>query len=209
LDVLVDAAPELRLQCVACEVRHVNAILLTHHHADHVVGLDDVRRFNWLQQGELPVYGLPKTLERIRQMFWYAFIDDPDYPSSKPSLKLIPIDGDIELSGHRITVVPLTHGRMPVLGFRFNNFAYCTDVNFIPDESLSLLRGLEVLVLDGLRRRPHPTHFNLAQAVEWAGRIGARQTYFTHIAHELKHAETNAELPDNMQLGYDGQTIDL
>ena len=142
-------------------------------------------------------------------MYRYAFITDPDYPSSKPSFELIEISGAIELGGHRIVPIPLLHGALPVFGFRFGSFAYCTDVSFIPDESLALLRGVEVLVLDALRHRPHPTHFNLAQALEWAGRIGARQTYFTHMAHQLKHAETNAELPPHMQLGYDGQVIEL
>ncbi|MCH8965341.1 MAG: MBL fold metallo-hydrolase, partial [Planctomycetes bacterium] len=105
--------------------------------------------------------------------------------------------------------IPMMHGPTPVLGFRFGDFAYCTDCSYIPDESMELLKDLKVLILDALRRRPHPTHFNLEQAVEWAGRIGAKQTYFTHIAHELLHATTNSELPPNMQLGHDGQVIDL
>ena len=209
LDILVDTAPELRLQCVEYGVRRVDAILMTHHHIDHLAGLDDVRRFNWLQGGSLPVYGLPQTLARIREAFSYAVTEDPDYPSAKPMLELIPVDGDLELGGHRIVPIPLLHGRMPVLGFRFDGVAYCTDVSFIPDESLALLDGLEVLILEGLRHRPHPTHFNLQQGVEWARRIGAKQTYFTHIAHELKHQEANAQLPPDMALAYDGQVIEL
>ena len=209
LDLLVDTPPELRLQCVAYGVRRVDAILMTHHHIDHLAGLDDVRRFNWMQGGSLPVYGLPQTLQRISEAFRYAVTEDPGYPSAKPILELIPHDGDLELGGHRIVPLPLLHGQMPVLGFRFGGFAYCTDVSFIPDESLALLSNLEVLVLEGLRHRPHPTHFNLQQGVEWARRIGAKQTYFTHIAHELKHQEANAELPPDMALGYDGQVIEL
>lgn len=209
LAILVDAAPELRLQCLAAGIRHVDAMLMTHHHADHVMGLDDVRRFNWLSRRTMPIYGMRETLARLREMFSYAFIDDPDYPSSKPAVELIEITGDLELRGHRIVPIPLLHGTMPVLGFRFGSFAYCTDVSHIPDDSLGLLRGLDVLVLDALRHTPHPTHFNLEQAVSWAERIGAQQTYFTHIAHELGHAETNAALPARMQLGYDGQVIEL
>ena len=209
LDLLVDTAPELRLQCLACNVRRIDAILMTHHHVDHLAGLDDVRRFNWMQGTSLPIYALPSTLQRIRQMFSYAVVEDPSYPSAKPSLELIPLDGEVNLGGHRIVAVPLLHGQMPVLGFRFDGLAYCTDVSFIPDESMPLLADLEVLVLEAVRHRPHPTHFNLEQGLAWARRIGARQTYFTHVAHELKHAETNAALPPDMQLGYDGQVIEL
>jgi phosphoribosyl 1,2-cyclic phosphate phosphodiesterase len=209
LSVLVDTGPELRLQCIACDIQRVDAVLMTHHHADHVAGLDDLRRFNWVQGTRLPVYGMPETLQRLREMFRYAFVDDPEYPSSKPDIDLIALDGDVVLNGHRIVPVRLLHGETPVMGYRFDKFAYCTDVSFIPEESMDRLRDLDVLVLDACRRRPHPTHFNVEQAVECARRVGARQTYFTHIAHELKHAETNAELPDSMNLAYDGQVIEL
>jgi phosphoribosyl 1,2-cyclic phosphate phosphodiesterase len=140
-------------------------------------------------------------------MFAYAFFDDPDYPSAKPQLDARVIEGPFELFDARIIPIPYFHGPLPVLGFRIGSIAYCPDCNFIPDESRALLRDLDALVLDGLRRRPHPTHFNLAQAVEEAGRIGAARTFFTHIAHELKHAETNAELPRGMELAYDGLVI--
>jgi phosphoribosyl 1,2-cyclic phosphate phosphodiesterase len=203
-NLLIDTSPEIRLQCIACDIRRVDAILFTHFHADHIVGLDDVRRFNWLQDGPITLYGDRPTLERLRQTFAYAFVEDPDYPSAKPELQMALLDGPLELLGRRVVPIPLMHGPLPVLGFRVDNIAYCTDCSFIPDESRKLLRGLDVLVLDAVRRRPHATHFNLEQAVEEARRIGARRTYFTHIAHELKHAETNAELPPGMELAYDG-----
>ena len=142
-------------------------------------------------------------------MFPYAFRHSPDYPSSKPQLHLGLIEGPLELFGRAVVPIPLLHGPLPVLGFRFGRFAYCTDCSVIPDESWRLLEGLDVLILDALRHRPHPTHFNLEQAVQAAGRIGAGQTYFTHIAHELGHAATNAMLPGGMALGYDGQVIEL
>ena len=206
--ILIDTAPELRLQCVTCGIRRVDAVLFTHHHADHVTGLDDLRRFNWLLQGPVPCYGLPDTLKMIRRMFLYAFEDDPDYPSHKPDLQLLPIEGDrLELFGRAIVPVPLMHGPLPILGYRFGSVAYCTDCNVIPERSFELLRDLDVLILDALRRRPHPTHFNLEQAVEVARVIGARRTLFTHIAHELKHEPVNAELPDGIELAYDGQTV--
>jgi len=203
-NVLIDTGPELRLQCVACDVRRVDAILYTHFHADHIIGLDDVRRFNWLQGGPLTLYGDRATLDRLRRMFAYAFVDDPDYPSAKPYLETALLDGPFELFGRRIVPIPLLHGSLPVLGFRVGGIAYCTDCNVVPDESRELLRDLDVLVLDAVRHRPHATHFNLEQAIGEARRIGAKRTYFTHIAHGLKHAETNAELPEGMELAYDG-----
>ncbi|TWT44096.1 Phosphoribosyl 1,2-cyclic phosphodiesterase [Phycisphaerae bacterium RAS1] len=202
--ILIDTSPELRLQCRACDVRTVHAVLFTHHHADHVVGLDDVRRFNWINRAPLDIHADARTLARLEQMFGYAFHDDPEYLSAKPQLVPHEITGPFELFGRTITPIPYMHGPLPVLGFRVGDMAYCPDCNFIPDESRGLLRGLRVLVLDALRRRPHPTHFNLEQAVEEARRIGADRTYFIHIAHELGHAETNAMLPAGMELAYDG-----
>jgi len=206
---LIDASPELRIQCLANNITRVDAVLFTHHHADHLVGLDDLRRFNALQGSSLPCYASEETLQALQRMFPYAFLDLPDYPSTKPQLDLMRIDGPLELWGTCIVPVPFMHGPMPVLGFRFGRFAYCTDVNDIPPESMRLLEGLDVLVLDALRRRPHPTHFNLEQAVQAARRIGAKRTFFTHIAHELPHQATNAQLPESMALGYDGQVITL
>lgn len=206
---LVDTSPELRLQCVANGIRAVDAVLYTHAHADHVTGLDDLRRFNWLCGGAVHCYGSADTLATLRRMFAYAFTDEPDYPSQKPALELHEINpGPQELCGVRFEALRLMHGPLPVLGFRFGNVAYCTDCNAIPEESLAKLKDLDVLVLDGLRKRPHPTHFNLEQAVAMAELIGARRTYFTHIAHELPHAATNAALPDGMALAYDGQIIE-
>ena len=202
--VLVDTSPELRLQCLACDIRRVDAILLTHAHADHIVGLDDVRRFNWVQERALDVYADAATLDSVRRMFAYAFRDDPEYPSDKPELRGVVIDGPFELFGREVIPIPNMHGQMPVFGFRMGGIAYCPDCNLIPDEALALLQNLDVLVLDAVRRQPHVTHFNLEQAVEQAHLIGARRTYFTHIAHELGHAATNAELPAGMQLAHDG-----
>jgi phosphoribosyl 1,2-cyclic phosphate phosphodiesterase len=202
--VLVDTAPELRLQCVACGITRIDAVLYTHAHADHVVGLDDLRRFNDLLGGPLDVHGSAATLRRLRGMFGYAFADDPDYESTKPLLRAVEITQPLELHGRRVIPIPYQHGRTMVLGFRIGDMAYCPDCNFMPEESRALLANLDILVLDALRRRPHPTHFNLEQAVEEAGRIGARRTYFTHLTHELAHTQTNAELPSGMELAYDG-----
>ena len=202
--VLVDTAPELRLQCIACGVRRVDAVLYTHGHADHVAGLDDLRRFNDLRGGSLDVYADATTLRRVREMFAYAFDDDLDYESAKPQLRPVEITQPFEVCGRRVIPIPYGHGQTRVLGFRIGDVAYCPDCNFIPDQSRALLAGLDVLVLDALRRRPHPTHFTLEQAVAEARRIGARRTYFTHVTHDLPHAATNAELPPGMELAYDG-----
>ena len=202
---LVDTSPELRLQCLTHGIDAVDAVLFTHHHADHVAGLDDLRRFNWLMKKPMPCYGTPRTLEALRRMFAYAFEHAPDSPHSRPELELHAIDDKpFTVGGETIVPIPLMHGPMPVLGFRFGRFAYCTDCSHIPDESLDLLRDLEVLVLDALRPAPHPTHLSVEQAVDMAQRIGAGQTYFTHMAHQLQHAETNRGLPSGMELAYDG-----
>lgn len=204
---LIDTSPELRLQSLAGGIRRVDAVLYTHHHFDHIAGLDDLRRFNHVQHRALPCHGLPETLDRIRAMFAYAFEDDPDYPSAKPHLTLHPVAGPFEIGGRTITPIPLLHGRLGILGYRVGGFAYCTDVSEIPGDSWPLLAGLDVLILDALRKRPHPTHFNLEQAVDHARRIGARRTLFTHIAHELPHEETNRSLPEGMSLAHDGLVV--
>ncbi len=202
---LVDTATELRMQCLTHGIEAVDAVLFTHHHADHVAGLDDLRRFNWIMKKPMPCYGTKRTLEGIRRMFSYAFEPAADSPHSRPQLELHAIEHEpFTVGGETIVPVPMMHGPMPVLGFRFGRFAYCTDCSHIPEESLALLGGLDVLVLDALRPDPHPTHLSLGQAVDLAKRIGARRTYFTHMAHQLRHAETNRGLPDGMELAYDG-----
>lgn len=208
VNLLVDTGPELRLQCLSNKIRHVDAILTTHHHADHIVGLDDVRRFNWLQQQRITLYGNRETLAQIRLMFRYAFEDDPEYPSAKPQLEASVVTGPTTIRGCEVIPIPYFHGPIPVLGFRVGNIAYCPDCNRIPEESRDLLRNLDILVLDALRRRAHPTHFNLDQAIEEARRIGAKRTYFTHIAHELPHKATNDQLPNGMELAYDGLVLE-
>ncbi len=207
---LVDTSPELRLQCIANKIDRVDAVLYTHHHADHVTGLDDLRRFNWLMRQPVNCYGLSRTMAALRGMFSYAFDAAADSPHSRPQIELHDIDDSpIEVAGVRVQPIPLMHGPLPVLGFRVGRFAYCTDCSFIPEESMSMLEGLDVLILDALRRTPHPTHFNLEQAIAAATRIDAKKTFFTHIAHELLHQSTTAELPDGMALAYDGLRIRL
>ena len=209
--VLVDTSPELRLQCVANGVEAIDAVVVTHGHADHIMGLDDVRRFNALRGGPLDVWAEPATREVLDRSFGYAFrAPDPDAKVFRPHL----VHRDITGLGTPITLGPmawqpirLLHGRMPVLGFRVGRLAYCTDVNRIPDESWPLLADLDLLVLDALGPDPHSTHFSLAQAVEVVERVRPKQARFTHVAHRLPHAATNAALSPNTQLAYDGERI--
>jgi phosphoribosyl 1,2-cyclic phosphate phosphodiesterase len=206
---LVDTGPDLRAQALAFGVRRVDAILYTHGHADHVVGLDEVRRFNALQGGTIPCHADARTEDEVRRMFSYVF--DPATPKGGgiPDVRMIPIDGPFEAAGAPVVPVPVYHGRRIVQGFRVGAFAYLTDCSCIPPDSWPLLDGVEVLVLDALRERPHSTHFSLTEAVAAAERVGAARTFFTHIAHDLGHARTCAKLPASMALAYDGLEVDL
>lgn len=207
--VLVDAGPDLRQQALAHKIGRVDAILFTHGHADHILGMDDVRQFNAMQRGAMPCYGDERTLEDIRRMFAYVF--DPATPKGGglPHLELFTIAGAFCVGDLEVQPVPLFHGKRPILGFRFGGFAYLTDCSRIPDEARPLLADLDVLVIDALRIRPHPTHFSLEEAIDAATEIRAKQTFFTHMCHDLKHAETCASLPAGMTLARDGLVLDV
>jgi phosphoribosyl 1,2-cyclic phosphate phosphodiesterase len=206
--VLIDTTPELRLQCVANGVDSIDAVVFTHAHADHIMGLDDVRRFNALRHGPLDVWADEPTHRSLARSFGYAFKEpSPDSKLFRPHLIQRTIAGPFQIGAHDWTPIKLLHGDMPVLGFRIGKLAYCTDVSEIPDESFRLLEGLDVLVLDALQREKHTTHFSLEEAMEAADRIGATRTFFTHIAHRMFHEATNRTLPANRQLAYDGQRV--
>jgi len=207
--VLVDTATDLRQQALTNRITRVDAVLFTHSHADHVMGLDELRRFNALKGAHLPVYADADTGAELRRIFAYAFTPPAGPGGGVPELALTPIDGPFVVEGMTIVPVPILHGHWPILGFRIGTFAYLTDCSAIPEPSYALLEGLEVLVLDALRHRPHPTHFTVAEAVAAATRVGARQTYFTHICHDLPHAATCAALPPGMALAYDGQVVTI
>jgi len=207
--VLVDTSTDLRSQALAFGVTGLDVILFTHFHADHVMGLDDVRPFNYRQRVSIPCLGDAATLAALRRVFGYVW--DPSTPKGGgvPRLSLVEVTGRFCLGRTEVVPVPLMHGRQPILGYRVDDFAYLTDCNAIPDTSWPLLEGVEVLVLDALRHRPHTTHFTVSEAIEAAARVGARQTYFTHMCHELTHAETCAALPPGVTLAYDGLVVDL
>jgi phosphoribosyl 1,2-cyclic phosphate phosphodiesterase len=207
--ILVDAGPDLRAQALRHDIVHVDAILFTHGHADHILGMDDLRRFNALQKGSLPCFGDVRTLDDIRKTFGYVF--DPSTPKGGglPQLELFRVMGAFCTGQIEVVPVPLWHGRRVILGYRIGTFAYLTDCSRIPDESWALLEGLEIVVLDALRERPHPTHFSIDEAIDAASRIDAQRTYFTHMCHDLPHAATCARLPAGVELAYDGLAFDI
>ena len=208
LNFLIDTTPELRLQCIRFGIDMVEAAVYTHAHADHIMGMDDLRRFNALRGAPLDIWADAATHEALGKCFYYAFEPPPERMKIfRPLLNKRLIQGSFELAGRTWTPIPLLHGEQPVLGFRVGHLAYCTDVSAIPESSFALLEDLDVLVLDALQPKPHYTHFSLSQAVEAATRIGAKLTLFTHVAHTLPHEQTNATLPTNMRLGYDGELV--
>ena len=204
---LIDTATELRLQAIATGLDRVDAVLFTHAHADHTGGFDDLRRFNELQQAHLPVYASPETAATLRERFAYAFADAFPFYGGKPDLHLHEVTGPFAPFAREIVPIPVFHGRLPVLGFRFGDLAYVTDAKAIPDASLELLRDLDVLVLNALRERPHPTHLSLPEAVEIIQELRPRRAFLVHLSHELSHAEASAMLPDGIEVAYDGLTV--
>jgi len=206
--VLVDTSSDLRQQALRSGLSRVDAVLYTHAHADHVLGLDELRLFNWRQRGPIPAYGSPTTLAAVRRTFWYVF-EDVEAGGGKPALELREVDGPFELLGRRVVPIPLMHGTLRILGWRLGPFAYLTDVSAIPDASRPLLEGLDVLVLSALRFRPHPTHLHLERALEESRRIAARRTLFTHIAHEIGHEAVSRSLPGGAELAFDGLTLEV
>jgi|SRR5579863_4295486 len=205
--VLVDTPTDLRAQALRFGLPRVDAVVFTHAHADHVFGLDDMRVFNFRQKASIPCYGTPKTLQALRRTFAYVF-EEGQLGGGKPQLDLIEINGPFGLFGLEFQPVPLWHGTLEVMGYRIGRFAYLTDCNCISDTSYELVRGVETLILDALRYRPHSTHFSVDEAVAAAQRIGARRTILTHLSHEIDHEAPHA-LPPGVEFGYDGLVVDF
>lgn len=207
---LIDTPPELRLQLLRAKVDRIHAAIFTHSHADHIFGLDDLRIFGHYLDAAIPLYCEENVERQLRTSFNYAFA--PPSPNAHkfaiPRLRFERIGlQPFELSGVAVRPLRLLHGKLPVLGFRINDVAYCTDCSQIPDESWPLLEGLDVLVLDALRDSPHSTHFSIDESLEVVEKLKPRQAYFTHISHWLDHDATNARLPAGVELAYDGLTI--
>ena len=224
--ILIDTSPDLRDQALRHKLRRCDAIVYTHNHVDHTFGLDEVRRFNALMKAPIDVYAEPHTLQYLSRVYQHIFAREKNVNDSFVAT-LIPHvvepDRPLELYGLRWTPLRLLHGRLPILGYRIDALddrggvaesqpgplplAYCTDVSGIPPETWPKLQELNTLILDMLRYRKHPTHLTVNDAINAAQRIGARQTYFTHMTHEIRHAQLDAELPDRMALSYDGLVI--
>jgi phosphoribosyl 1,2-cyclic phosphate phosphodiesterase len=212
---LIDTTPELRAQCLTHDITRIDGVFYTHAHADHVFGLDDLRRFNAVMGRPVDLYAEPSVIERFRMMFTYIFEPHKNVnPSFIPQLCPMPIDPGrpVERFGGVWTPLRLMHGRLPILGFRVDadgsSLAYCTDVSSIPPATYPLLEGLDVLVIDALRYRHHPTHFTVDQALQQIDQVQPKRAFLTHIAHEVMHAELEPRLPANVRLAYDGLAVE-
>lgn len=206
--IIIDTGPDLRMQALRENIRRIDAVLYTHVHADHVNGIDDLRAFCQLQRMQIPLYGNAYTMDNISSRFGYA-IREPGGTWDLPILRVQAVDMPFDVCGERVTPIPVMHGRSRILGYRIRNFAYLTDVSEIPEESMSLLQGLDVLLLDCLRYRHHHTHIGVEQSVAYASRIAAQSTYLIHMTHDIEYEELEQQLPLGVHIGYDGLRLPL
>jgi len=206
--VVIDTGPDFRSQALRERIGHVDAVFYTHAHADHILGFDDLRPLSFRHPGGLALYADERTATVLERVFEYTFSPHAKYPTrARVDLRRLNGHESAEVAGVRFQRVPLLHGELSVAGFRFGSAAYLTDMSSIPDTSLPLLEGLDVLIIDALRKQPHPSHANIDQALGWVERLEPRSTLFIHMSHELEHAETENELPPHVRLAYDGLRI--
>jgi phosphoribosyl 1,2-cyclic phosphate phosphodiesterase len=206
---VVDTGPDFRQQMLRERVKRVDAILFTHAHRDHTAGLDDVRAYNFMQKIDMPIYGTQPVLDQLKVEYAYAFAKE-SYPGIPRLLFQLIDNKPFSINGVTITPLPVMHLKLPVHGFRFENFSYITDANFIPEETMEKLHGTEILVLNALQRDPHISHFNLKEALQMVEKIKPKRAFFTHISHKLgTHADVSKELPDHVMLAYDGLQLEI
>ena len=206
--VLIDTTPDFRAQAIREKIRRLDAVLYTHAHADHILGLDDLRPLTFHRDGKIPLYADAITLARISDMFGYIFAGKYKY-GGLAQVELHPIKGPVKLWEACFLPIKILHGDAEILGFRFGSAAYLTDFSEVPESSLDQLRDLDILFLDALRHKPHPTHSTVANSLQIVERLNPRRTFFTHIAHDLPHAATNAALPPDVRLAYDGLKLEF
>lgn len=206
--VIIDTGQDFRQQVLREHIRHIDAVLYTHPHADHILGMDDLRPLTFERGSPVPLYADDATAAVLHRVFEYTFSPNAKYPT-RARVQLHPLNGveSIEIGGMRFQRVPVLHGDLPVAAYRFGSAAYLTDMNAVPDSSLPLLENLDVLIIDALRWKHHASHNNVEQALGWIDRIQPRRAFFTHIAHELGHAATEAGLPAHIRMAFDGQRI--
>ena len=205
--ILVDTSTDLRRQALREAIPHVDAVLLTHTHADHIHGIDDLRGFHFIHRRVIPCYGSPETIDKITASFGYIF-EGVHSEGYSPLLEPFPVVAPFELFGCRIVPIPMMHGAHPATGYRFDNAAYLTDCSSIPEASLSLLQGLDLLIIDALRYSPHPNHFNIEGALQVVAALAPRRCWLTHLTHEVRQSD-EARLPRGVEFAYDGLTAEL
>ncbi len=211
LQILIDAGPDLRQQALNSGLRRVDAVLLTHAHADHIAGIDDLRPFNFLQRATIPIFGNHRTLAAVRERYSYAFSQHTSAGSTRPALELYEIQGGhpIQIGSTSILPIDVEHGDWTISGFRIGPLGYVTDASLVRASARALLHGLDTLVLNALRHTPHPTHFTIGQALELIEELRPRRTLLVHMSHELDHETANAELPPQVRLAFDGQVVEI
>src|SRR4051812_32313979 len=206
--VLIDTTPDFREQAIREKVHHVDAVLYTHAHADHILGLDDLRPVSFRHESKVPLYASPATARAVQSVFKYIFDADYKY-GSLPRVQMNELEDAVELFGANFEVIKIVHGETEIDGFRFGSAAYLTDFSSIPETSIEKLKGLDILFLDALRHRPHPTHSSVENSLKIVEKLRPKRSFFTHISHDLPHAKTNAALPDNVRLAHDGLKLEF
>jgi phosphoribosyl 1,2-cyclic phosphate phosphodiesterase len=206
--VLIDTTPDFREQAIRERITKVDAVIYTHTHADHILGIDDLRPLSFHREGKIPLYARPEAAEFLRAMFRYIFESDYKF-GGIAQVELKSIEGPLDLFGARFEPVTVIHGEAEIYGYRFGSAAYLTDHSDVPERSLAQLNGLDVLFLDALRHKPHPTHSTVENSLRIVERVKPKRAFFTHICHDLGHEATNAELPPNVRLSYDGMKLEF